>query len=190
MPSLRTLGSIAMLGGLAYTIAGLRMLLLGAPEDRLTDVLGVLWAACWVAGGWALLRLGVTGTGLPARAASAVLLLGFCMAVLWGIYRLIDPVAADRSVIALAPMVVILGMLATGILVLQAGVWTDLRRFVPLLIATIYVCTVVISVRTGESTLGYAFSLAGPCYTLLGAFIRAAGAPLVSTLTATSASSG
>lgn len=176
MTSVRLLGSIAIVGGLAYTLAGLRMLLFQAPEDRLTDLLGVLWAACWIAGGWALLQIGVTGTGLLARAAPSTLLLGFCGAVLWGIYRLIDPVSADRSPLAIAPMIVILGILGTGILAVQAGVWIDLRRFVPLLIAAIYICTVIISIRTGESTLSWAFSLAGPCYVALGVVIRSTGA--------------
>jgi hypothetical protein len=166
--NVRLLGAAGIAGGVAYTVAGMRLLVLGIGEDRLTDVLGVVWAACWVLAGWALLRLRVTGGSVPARAASGVLVLGFTLAVLWGSYRLLDPVAADRSPVAVAPLVVIAGMLGTGILVLRAARWHGWSRFLPLATATVYIAAVAASVFTGRSTLGVAFTLAGLCYIAMG----------------------
>ena len=170
----RVLGTLGVAGGVAYTFAGLRLLTLRIAEDPITDLLGLVWAVCWIFAGIGLLRARITGASLPGRVVSITLILGFCLATLWGIYRLIDPIAADRSPVAVAPMVVILGMLGTGILVLRAGRWSGWHRWLPLLTGIIYVGSVAVSVRTGQPTLGYAFSFAGVCFIGMGLWLRSA----------------
>src|SRR5262245_57131286 len=136
------LGIFGILGGLVYAVAGARMLLLNYGDDQFTDALGVAWAACWILGGWALLRLHVTGTSRLSRTVSFLLIAGFTTALVWGSYRLVDPSAADHSIVAVAPLLVIVGMLATGLLTLRANVLISWERALPLTIATIYVVTV------------------------------------------------
>jgi hypothetical protein len=175
--NVRALGLIGMIGGVAYTSAGLRMLLLGVPEDRFTDLLGVVLAACWIAGGIGLLRLRVTGESNLGRSVAWLLVAGFSMAVLWGIYRLIDPPSADRSILAVAPLLVVLGMLGTGLLVLRTGMWLETwRRWVPLAIALVYAVTIAASVMSGQPTISYAFTFAGIGYMILGRTMR--GVPI------------
>jgi len=166
-----------MLGGVFYMIAGLRMLLFHHTDDFTTDVLGILWAACWVAGGIALLALRVTGSSRFRLFVSVLLVVGFFTAMLWGIHRLIDPAAADRGPFAIAPILVILGMLGTGILTLSAGTWRGWRRGIPLAIAIVYITSIVINVMRGAFTLPYAFTLAGIGYVLLGDAIRVHDVP-------------
>src|SRR5262245_4567500 len=168
----KTLGRIGMAGGLLYMIAGLRMLLFHHADDFTTDVLGILWAACWVAGGWGLILLRVTGEGRFKRSVSLLLLAGFFFAMLWGIHRLIDQAGADRGPFAIAPILVILGMLGTGIFALTSSPWHGWRRSIPLLIAIVYITSIVFNVARGAFTLPYAFTLAGFGYTLLGDSIR------------------
>ena len=170
----RALGIFGMIGGLAYAIAGIRMLVGATGEDFLTDLLGVIWAACSIGSAWALLRLEVTGRSLIGRSWPVVLLVGFAGAVAWGLYRLVDPIAADRSPLALAPMVVILGMIGTGALTLRYRRWPLWRRMIPLAIALVYVGTVALAASTGAFTLPYAFALAGIGYVILGDCIRSA----------------
>ena len=166
------LGTIGMLGGLFYMIAGLRMLLFHHAVDFTTDVLGILWAACWVCGGIALLALRVTGWSRFRLFVSVLLIAGFFTAMLWGIHRLIDQAAADRGPFAVAPIIVILGMLGTGIFALASSPWRGWRRCIPLLIAIVYIISIVINVVRGAFTLPYTFTIAGLGYVLLGDSIR------------------
>ena len=168
----RIFGVAGMVGGLAYAVAGARMLFFGFGEDRITDALGIVWAACWILGGLGLRVLRVTGSSRLARVVSLIPIVGFSTAVVWGSYRLIDQVAADHSIFAVAPVIVILGMLGTGVLTLRAGVWQSSQRWLPLLIALIYIVTVVWSVISGRPTIEYAFTLAGVCFIVLGNAIR------------------
>jgi hypothetical protein len=101
-----------------------------------------------------------------------LLVVGFAAASLWGVHRLIDPDAADHGPFAIAPMIVVLGMIGTGVLCLRAALWAGWRRFVPLYIALVYVTTIVITGVTGAYTLPYAFILAGVGYAILGDSLR------------------
>jgi hypothetical protein len=90
----RILGGAGMVGGLAYALAGARMLFFGFGEDHITHL------------------------GLCAR-----------------------------------------------------------QRWLPLMIALIYIATVVWSVSTGRPTIEYALTLAGVCFVLLGNAIRTSPVP-------------
>jgi hypothetical protein len=74
-----------------------------------------------------------------------------------------------------APLLVIMGMLDTGLLTLRADVLVSWERVPLLLIATIYAVAVALSVSTGRPTLDYAFTLTGICYMLLGNAVRKLG---------------
>jgi hypothetical protein len=169
---IRAFGTLGMIGGLAYALCGARMLFFGYGEDRITDLLGIVWAVCWIFGGLGLRALRVAGDSTLARVVSSIPIVGFSTACLWGAYRLIDRAAADHSIVAIAPIIVILGMLGVGVLTLRSGVWRSWQRGLPLLIALIYIVTVVWSVRSGRPTTAYAFTAAGICFILLGNAIR------------------
>lgn len=169
-----TSGTIAMIGGAAYTASGLRMLAVGDVQNVTSDSLGLIWALCWIVGGIALLEMRVAGTSRFARAVSIVLIAGFAIASMWAAYRLIDAPAADASILAIAPIFVILGMLGTGVLALRTGVLVTWRRFLPLFIALVYISTISYTIATGAETLGVAFTMAGIAYMLLGYAIRSA----------------
>jgi hypothetical protein len=171
----RITGIIGTLGGAAYLVGGLRMLVWGYGEDGITGLLGIVWALCWSCGAWMLLRLRVTGRSALARAAPMVLLAGFIGAACWGVHRLIDPAAADSGPFAIAPLLVVLGMLATGIYTIINAPWIGWRRAVPLLIGFIYIVTIAASVAMGAFTLPYTFALGGVGYVVLGNVIRQSG---------------
>ena len=176
MQRIRQQGWLGILGGISYFAGGARMFLFHTGQDRITDALGMVWALCWIAAGLALLKLRVTGTSRVARAVSIGLVVGFCLAVLWGVHRLIDPHGANVGPFAIAPMIVVLGMIGTGVLSLHAAPWRDWRRWLPLFIALVYVTTIVITGVTAAVTLPYAFMIAGLGYVLLGAAIRGTAA--------------
>ena len=173
--TIQLLGMCGAVGGASYCLSGLRMLVLGSGEDPMTTLLGLVWALCWVAAGYALLQLRVNGSTRLGRAFSVLLIAGFSLAALWACHRLIDINAADRGPFAVAPMVVILGMVGTGIMGFRRAPWTGWRRALPLGIALVYVVTVSVSIARGVSTLPYAFTLAGLGYLLLGDTIRRQG---------------
>jgi hypothetical protein len=166
-------GALGVLGGASYAIGGVRMLAFGVGQDPLTDTLGIIWALCWVAGAIGLFELRVTGSFRLARGISGLLVVGFAAAALWGVHRFIDPVAADRGPFAVAPLIVILCMLGTGILMLRATQWRAWRRSVPLFIASVYMATIIAGIITGQSTLGYAFTINGLAFAVLGDSVRA-----------------
>ena len=168
----RSAGTLGIVGGLSYFIAGARMLFFGAHQDRVTDALAIVWALCWVVAGLALLKLRVTGRSGAARAVSLMLIVGFSAAALWGVHRLIDPAGAARGPLSIAPLIVVLGMIGTGALSLSAAPWRGWRRGLPLFIAVVYVTAIVITGVTATVTLPYAFTIAGLGYVLLGAAIR------------------
>jgi hypothetical protein len=168
----RSAGTLGIVGGFSYFAAGARMLFFGAHQDRLTDALAIVWALCWVAAGLAMLKLRVTGRSIAARAVSLTLIVGFSAAALWGVHRLIDPPAAARGPLSIAPLIVVLGMIGTGALSLSAAPWRDWRRALPMCIAVVYVTMIVINGITSTVTLPYAFTIAGLGYVLLGAAIR------------------
>ena len=168
----RWAGTAGVVGGISYVIAGARMWFFGAPQDRVTDALALVWALCWVVAGLALLKLRVTGRSRAARAVSMMLIVGFSAAALWGVHRLIDPPGANAGPLAFAPLIVVLGMIGTGALSLAAAPWHDWRRALPLSIAVVYVTMIVINGVTSAVTLPYAFTIAGLGYVLLGAAIR------------------
>jgi hypothetical protein len=173
------IGVIGMIGGAAYATAGIR-LLGGAGQDGLTNVLGLLWGACWAVAASGMFTRRVTGPSRIARVFSAVLVAGFTCATLWAAHRLVDQAAADRGPFAIAPLIVIVGMLGTAMLVVSERTWSGWRRFVPLAIALVYVATVATSIATGRDTVAYAFTLAGIGFVVLGDTLRRehdAGAP-------------
>jgi len=166
------LGALGIAGGVSYLACGIRILAFGGGEDRVTDVLGILWALAWAGGGWAMLTLRVTGPSRAGRAVSAVLVAGFIAAALWGLHRLIDRTGANAGPFAVAPLVVILGMLGTGVLAFSEAPWSLWRRSLPLVMALVYILCIVWSGLTAQVTLGYAFTITGVGYILLGDTLR------------------
>lgn len=170
--NLRLLGTLGMIGGLSYFLGGVRMLVFATGEDRLTDIFGIIWALGWIAGGWGLRELRVTGPSVFARAVSTALVAGFALAAMWGIHRVIVLKAADVGPFAVAPLIVVLGMIATGVMSLHASPWPGWRRVLPLFIAVVYVTAVVITGVTAMVTLPHTFAINGLAYVLLGDAIR------------------
>jgi hypothetical protein len=128
------LGLTAAVGGILYTIAGLRLTFGNDAFDTTTAVLALPWCLGGLAGLVGIARLGVAGHGTLGRAALIAAFAGFDCALLAWLTGFDDPGAVDDSAVMNVGRVLrLLGFLGLGIATVKTSRWMGWRRLTPFL---------------------------------------------------------
>ena len=148
----RMLGSAGIAGGLCLFIVELRHIVTGVPVgaetiDRFDALLYALWSIGMICTLWAIYKLDVMGNHAVLRLAPIIPMLGFAVGVLFSLLQAVGVVAGTNPAFGLFWILVMVGLLLTGIVVLVARRWTGWRKFAPL------ACILVIPVMIGLSSV-------------------------------------
>ena len=148
----RLLGSAGIAGGLCLFLVELRHIMTGVPVsaetiDRLDALLYALWSIGMIGTLWAIYKLDVTGNHALLRLVPAIPMLGFAVGALVSLLQAAGVVAGTHPAFGLFWILVMVGLLITGIVVLAARRWTGWRKFAPL------ACILVVPIMIGLSSV-------------------------------------
>ncbi|MCC3160444.1 hypothetical protein LJ737_24620 [Hymenobacter sp. 15J16-1T3B] len=173
----RTLGQVAIL--LSPMMALMLTMQHWPPQHVVGDAAGWLFLAGWLCSAVGMRRLRVLGPGAVARGLS---MLQITLLVLASVQQLFDATTGRLEtwyyfVCDMAWPGSMAMMLITGVAVWRAGVWTDWRRFVPVLCGLTLPLALLTQWLVGELAAGIVFGgYSCVLWALLGLAVRT-GAP-------------
>ena len=173
----RWLGTLSIIGGLAYVVLAVYRALVSMP-DNVSDfpgqLLGILWAAGAICGWLGFIAIRGTGQNIAVRFLSFLPIVGLSLVLVFSVYALAtrtDPFSIPLMVVGL--MLELIGSVLNTVFALAARTLPGWRKFAPLGVVLGVVVGGLFSSVSSAPVLAIPFCL-GIAYATLGYVVQSA----------------
>jgi hypothetical protein len=171
----RRLGSLCIVGGIAYVISAVSGSITGAGDvvDMPNRLLGLVWALGAICGWLAIIKLRGTGENPVVRALSLVPIAGLCVALISAVYGMLTAGSVTFTpMVAVGFVLELAGAALVGAFAVAARRLSGWHRFAPFFVVVGILAGGVASGVSQGAILGIPLLL-GLAYVLLGYAVRA-----------------
>jgi len=174
----RVLGTLCIIGGLAYTVTAIYSAIAGRSESLSFDLVGQLLSLAWIVGaicGWlGFILIRGTGNNIAVRFLSFVPIVGLTLVFVISLYALLTGVNPfSMPFVGIGLIVELVGIVLNTIFAIATRALSGWRKFAPLGVLLGVVLGGVISGLTQGAFLGIPLGL-GIAYAILGYAVQTA----------------